>query len=593
MYRNYHFNNMDEGMRLLCGDLLSKGEETGSRNGACKELTHVGVTYEKPWQREIINPARKANIAAQIVEGMWILAGRNDIDFLSHYLPRAADFSDDGETWRAGYGPRIRKWAVPGDLTDETVDQLAEVVRILKSDPSSRRAVMSIFDPAVDFGESKDIPCNNWLTFTSRLGRLDLHVAIRSNDLIWGHTGVNVWEWSVLQEIVAGMLGVEVGAIHFSITSLHTYSPHWAKAQKIASSAYSTQGLVDSPRLGEGKIKDVRELDVLLAMWFNAEKTIREQGPSEARWLVENFPEPMMKSWLRVLQWWWSNDTVYIEQLRGTRLFAACMSAILPKPVAEVPEPVFAEGDVCPKCGKATTSTSGGRTPLKCIGAWCNHIIGDPIEGPEISNFLKSVFELHCEKDKAYGTSWKKRGESFSIIPNIARKVDRLVSGADTSDENQVDTAIDLMVYLAKYHTWLDDEKNDFVGQHPDLIKFASDDPHKANEVLAVVEREEIPGDVVMAEDERVRVIWEMFESLLVYIAENRSREDLVWSLLHEAYELARHRWESTETKKPGGPENPLCNDCGSAKSNHGPGNSRSHCTFQDPTDAYRGADVD
>ena len=70
--------------------------------------------------------------------------------------------------------------------------------------------------------------------------------------------------------------------------------------------------------------------------------------------------------------------------------------------------------------------------------------------------FDEEVISLHRDKDAAYGDSWCKRGEMFSILPNIARKVDRLSSGKDTDDETQLDTAIDLYVYLAKYSCWLD-----------------------------------------------------------------------------------------------------------------------------------------
>jgi thymidylate synthase len=55
-------------------------------------------------------PGRNNNVFAQLAETAWVLAGRNDLAFLGHYLPRVADFSDDGRTWRGAYGPRIRRW---------------------------------------------------------------------------------------------------------------------------------------------------------------------------------------------------------------------------------------------------------------------------------------------------------------------------------------------------------------------------------------------------------------------------------------------------------------------------------------------------
>jgi hypothetical protein len=72
------------------------------------------------------------------------------------------------------------------------------------------------------------------------------------------------------------------------------------------------------------------------------------------------------------------------------------------------------------------------------------------------------IFRLHKEKDAAYRNAWKRRGETISIIANIARKVDRLeyaVDGAPSvQDESLLDTVIDLLVYAIKYQTFLADQ---------------------------------------------------------------------------------------------------------------------------------------
>lgn len=77
-------------------------------------------------------------------------------------------------------------------------------------------------------------------------------------------------------------------------------------------------------------------------------------------------------------------------------------------------------------------------------------------ESLQLRNAIKT---LHARKDKAYGRAWKRRGELISILPNIARKVDRLDSFEKTSavlvDEHLLDTAIDLYVYGLKYQLFL------------------------------------------------------------------------------------------------------------------------------------------
>lgn len=421
MIHNYVHPNVNTALPELLNDLLIKGEEFGSRAGRTQELMHVGITLQRPWQRELVLPERKANVAAQIAETMWVLAGRNDTGWLSHYLPRAADFSDDGSTWRAGYGPRLRNW--PGREGALGVDQLDYIVRTLRSSPGSRQAVATIWDPTVDTTPGKDIACNNWLSFSSRLGKLDLHVAIRSNDAMWGWSGINAFEWSVLLEIVAGMCGLMVGQLHFSITSFHLYEQHWPKARRIADDdSFST--VDDSPRFNATGLDDMTSWDELARQWFEVEGMIRTGNNDMLPFAVNNFPEPMLQSWLRVLQWYWSGSVVFLQPLRGTRLYEACRVGL--KPAGAPQEP-----------GSDPVALEQLRREMSRPG------------------FLDHVNQLHADKHAAYGDSWKRRGE-LGILGNIARKIDRLESGADTTDETQADTAIDLLVYLAKYRCWLD-----------------------------------------------------------------------------------------------------------------------------------------
>lgn len=409
--RNYVYQNVNEALPSLMQDLLVFGNQFDSRAGKTTELTFVGITLEKPWQREITAPDRKANVAAQIVETMWVLSGRNDVAGLAHYLPRAANFSDDGRTWRAGYGPRLRSY--------QGVDQLDYIVETLRSNPSSRQAVCTIWDPTVDTSPGKDIACNNWLTFSSRHNQLDLMVGIRSNDAMWGWSGINAFEWSVLLEVVAGMTGLGVGKLHFAVTSFHLYEQHWEKAQRLAEAdPYIYDACLDSPRFERGAAVNMKEFDKLAEDWFYLEQRIRTGQPVGGD--VASFPEPMLRSWLRVLQWYWSGDDSILEHaLKGTRLAQACRMGMRPPGKPQDPEEHLEQMDL-----------------LK----------------PDMAEHIN---KLHAEKHAAYGDSWKKRGEA-GILANIARKVDRIGTGLDTRDEAQSDTAQDLLVYLAKYRCWLE-----------------------------------------------------------------------------------------------------------------------------------------
>src|SRR5690606_36637114 len=112
-----------------------------------REIIARHTRLDRPLERYLFVPGRNNDVFAQVAETMWVLAGRDDIAWLERYLPRAPQFSDDGATWRAAYGPRLRNW--------NGRDQIDEVRRLLSEDRSSRRAVTSLFDPARDFIQSK------------------------------------------------------------------------------------------------------------------------------------------------------------------------------------------------------------------------------------------------------------------------------------------------------------------------------------------------------------------------------------------------------------------------------------------------------
>ena len=417
------------------------GEELGSRKGErVLERLHQQITLAEPWDRYPRLGLRRASLPAQIAEAMWILAGRNDVEWLSYYLPRAVEFSDDGETWRGGYGPRLRRFAGIG----EDIDQIAHVVDVLREDPTSRRAVISIYDPAIDSEPGKDIPCNDFISFQSRLGELHAHVFVRSNDLMWGWSGINAFEWSVLQEVVAGILGIEVGTLTFSISSLHAYDRHWEKLRKIGE-AYPEQVFplgadFDAPRMTQDDLRPrtVEHLDGEIAEWFKAEARIRAARSFDEAWAEANSAacSGLFDAFLQV-----------IAAARFQRP-DDLPSRVLRESLKASPRAPFAVDEEREEIRANSVLTPAGPEPgLSPLAA------ADTAEG-----LAEEIAALHDAKHAAYGDSWKRRGEFLGILANVARKVDRL--GKTDDVETALDTAVDLLVYLVKYEAWLRDQED-------------------------------------------------------------------------------------------------------------------------------------
>lgn len=418
MNRHYEAPTVSEVLPLIMKDLLEHGDEVGSRNGRVKEFLNTQIVITEPARREVLSINRKANVFAQIAETVWVLSGRNDVEWLSAYLPRAADYSDDGVVWRGGYGPRLR-----GGYFG--FDQLQHIIALLRNDPLSRRAVIAIYEPTVDAAPGKDIPCNDFLQFQSRLGELHLTVTVRSNDLMWGWSGINAFEWSTLQEIVAHLLGIDVGTLTFNIGSLHLYEQHWDKAARIYHEAPVERGVRFS--LPDRMDRSIETVDLLLERFF-AWETMCRDGMATTAVLERFFEEPMFRSWAVAIAYYWQREDYWLEMLRGTPLAVA---------VARTPASVLSE--------PCQTSRSGAGAP------------GHTLYLHERTRaFYEHIANLHAVKHASYGDSWKKRGEKMSILANMARKVDRL--GVGDEFDSSADTVGDLLVYAVKYHCWLESE---------------------------------------------------------------------------------------------------------------------------------------
>jgi thymidylate synthase len=290
------FHTIDDAFQGMLASLLAEGKRVDSRNGAAIELPTQAFVIQKPQDRFLHTPGRNNNPFAAIAETMWVLAGHNDLGYLTPYLRRAPQYSDDGGiTWRAGYGPRLRNW--------RGVDQVAEVHNQLKASPSSRRAVMSLFDPELDFGDSADIPCNNWLHFLVRDGRLNLNVVARSTDIWFGFSAINAFEWSVLLEMMARWLRLEMGELTFFTSSLHLYSEFEDRARTMLG---SQAGAVDYAGPG-GSFRydtDWEKSAEVHGQWMDLEHRLRAGADLED--LHIPFSDPMLIAYVRAIDIFWS-----------------------------------------------------------------------------------------------------------------------------------------------------------------------------------------------------------------------------------------------------------------------------------------------
>jgi thymidylate synthase len=278
------YNGLSDSTYFLVKELYENGALVSSRYGLTKELTDVHILLKNPKDRFLVLDKRGNNLFHTVAETLWVLSGSNDIQFLQPFLPRAKEFSDDGKTWRAGYGRRLRKHF-------GGIDQLAEVFGLLKKDLYTRRAYFVIPDPEHDLTASTvDHPCTSVVNFLVRnddsgAPRLNVYCSMRSNDILWGYSSINMFEWTFIQELFANLLGIEVGTYTHNAVSLHLYENHFDRARSIIESdvnktrfsqEYSFVSLENNVI-----VRDFIQLDEILEDYLNCVKNVWEGGDSE------------------------------------------------------------------------------------------------------------------------------------------------------------------------------------------------------------------------------------------------------------------------------------------------------------------------
>lgn len=222
MARYFESDSADGVWRKAARALLREDiwKQQVSRCGETREILRASFGITDPRQRWVTSRAPGMSPAFAIAEVFWILAGRNDAAFLNYWNPGLPRFAGYTTTYHGAYGHRIRK--------GYGFDQLELAYRTLESNQESRQAVIQIWDPREDLPRNggcptaPDIPCNLCSMLKVRNGTLEWTQIMRSNDLFRG-TPYNFVQFTTLQEIVAGWLGLAVGTYHQVSDSLHIY----------------------------------------------------------------------------------------------------------------------------------------------------------------------------------------------------------------------------------------------------------------------------------------------------------------------------------------------------------------------------------
>jgi thymidylate synthase len=170
---------------------------------------------------------KKLHIKSIVHELLWFVRGETNVRSL-----RAAGVSiwdewadDDGELGPI-YGRQWRAWAAPDG---ETIDQLAEAVRLIREEPHSRRIVVTAWNPG-DLARMALPPCHLLFQFHVAAGRLSCQLYQRSADVFLG-VPFNIASYALLTSLIAHVTGLSPGEFVHTLGDAHLYRNHLEQAR--------------------------------------------------------------------------------------------------------------------------------------------------------------------------------------------------------------------------------------------------------------------------------------------------------------------------------------------------------------------------
>jgi len=216
-------DSLDGLLRAVFETLLAEEQLVTAGRGDFKEAFGASLHLMNPLAR-LSRSESKGKVYSALGEFLWYLSKDTRLDFIDYYVPgRFQEESDDQVTVRSGYGERLQAW--------RGINQLQNVVQLLQKHRTSRRATIQLFDASDITERYASIPCTCTLQFLVRNERLHMFVAMRSNDAYLGLPH-DVFSFTMLQELVARSIGVEMGEYKHCVGSLHLYQKHFEAAAR-------------------------------------------------------------------------------------------------------------------------------------------------------------------------------------------------------------------------------------------------------------------------------------------------------------------------------------------------------------------------
>ena len=212
----------------LLADILENGVQRGDRTGT-GTLGVFGRQIRFDLSKGFpVLTTKKLHLRSIIIELLWFLKGETNIAYLKDNGVRIWDeWADENGELGPVYGKQWRSWAAPNG---QSIDQIVNLVEGLKTNPNSRRHIVSAWNPA-DVEDMALPPCHCLFQFFVADGKLSCQLYQRSADVFLG-VPFNIASYALLTLMVAKVVGLQPGEFVHTFGDAHLYLNHLDQARE-------------------------------------------------------------------------------------------------------------------------------------------------------------------------------------------------------------------------------------------------------------------------------------------------------------------------------------------------------------------------
>jgi thymidylate synthase len=211
----------------LLADILEHGVERGDRTGVgTRGVFGRQIRFDLAKGFPLLT-TKKLHVKSIVYELLWFLRGDTNVRWLQERGVKIWDewAGPDGELGPV-YGKQWRSWAAPDG---RSIDQITKLVEGLKANPSSRRHIVTAWNPA-DVDDMALPPCHCLFQFFVADGRLSCQLYQRSADVFLG-VPFNIASYALLTQMVAQVTGLQPGEFVHTFGDAHLYLNHLEQAK--------------------------------------------------------------------------------------------------------------------------------------------------------------------------------------------------------------------------------------------------------------------------------------------------------------------------------------------------------------------------